>query len=386
MRMAFFFIFCLGWISTASSQSYAVGRRTISWVDASRNNRGVGAELFYPAAQAGVGVPVVDDSLKFPVVVFGHGFLMPVSAYQWLADSLVMRGYIVALPTTEGSASPSHDQFGRDLVFVGRTIIQQNDSSSSFLLGRVHPRLAVAGHSMGGGASFLAAAQSTEVHALFNFAAAETNPSAKAAALQTNVPSLVLSGSGDCIVRDTNQLRMYNNIPYACKTYINLTQVLHCQFGNNDFTCTLGQISSFCNSTPVSLSSVYARCTQLIVPFLDYYLKSSCTSLSVFEDAYTNLSGVTTRLRSCSTDPFACDLSTRLRFYIFNGSGDWDQPQNWLQQRIPPPSLPAGGEILIQSAAGGQAVLSRLQVIGPQARLLVLSGKQLLITGSLRQE
>lgn len=386
MRIAVLILMFTGWFYQTTAQSYAVGRRTVSWVDASRSNRTVGAELFYPAAQVGVGVPIVDDSLKFPVVVFGHGFLMPVSAYQWLADSLVTRGYILALPTTEGSASPSHEQFGRDLVFIGRSIIQRNDSASSFLLGRVHPRMAVAGHSMGGGASFLAAAGASDVHAVFNFAAAETNPSAKQAALLTNVPSLVLSGSGDCIVRDTNQLRMYNNIPYPCKTYINLTQVLHCQFGNNDFTCTLGQISSFCNSTSVSLSSVYSRCTQLLVPFLDYYLKSNCASRALFEDVYTNLTGVTMRLRTCTNDPFVCTPSTRLRFYVFQGNGDWDLPQNWLQQRVPPHSLPAGSEILIQAAPGGQAVLARLQVISPQARLLVLSGKQLLITGSLRQE
>ncbi len=373
-------------IASASGQSYAVGRRSLTWTDPARGNRSVGLELFYPAQQAGVGVSIANDSLKFPVVVFGHGFLMPFSAYQWLADSLVPRGYVVAFPTTEGNASPSHEQFGRDLLFVGRSIIQRNDSASSFLLGRVHPRLAVAGHSMGGGASFLAAAQGTDVHALFNFAAAETNPSAKIAAFQTNVPSLVLSGSGDCIVRDTNQLRMYNNIPYACKTYVNLTQVLHCQFGNNDFTCTLGQISSFCNSTSVSLSSVYARCTQLLVPFLDYYLKSTCTSLASFENAYASLTGVTTRLRTCVSDPFVCVPSTRLRFYVFDGSGDWDQPQHWLQQRMPPSFLPAGSEILIQNTSAGPAVLTRLQVIGPQARLLVLAGKQLLITGSLRQE
>lgn len=373
----------LGLAVWSAAQVYPVGRRSVNWVDPARGNRTVGVELAYPGISSGQNVALADDSLKFPVVVFGHGFLMPASAYQWLADSLATRGFLVAFPTTEGGISPSHAQFGQDLLFVARRIIQLNDSASSFLLGRVHPRFALAGHSMGGGASFLAAASGSSASALFNFAAAETNPSAKAAAAQTQVPSLIFSGSGDCIVRDTNQLRMYNLVPYPCKTYVNLTQVLHCQFGNNDPTCVIGQVTSFCNSTPVSTVSVFQRTLQLIVPFLNYYLKSDCTALASFEQSYTNLAGAASKARSCNSDPFICDPSTRLRFYRFDGSGSWDAALNWYQQRIPPISLPAGSEILINGAATGAAMLERGQQVLSGSRLVVLSGKQLFIAGNL---
>ena len=296
------------------AQPFQTGRRTITFIDTSRSNRNIATELFYPANTAGNNVPIAAGTQKFPVVVFGHGFVIPYNSYNWLADSLVKNGFIVAMPTTEGTFSPVHEDFGRDIAFLCRQIISLNDSVSSFLSGRVKNRSAVAGHSMGGGASFLSTNYNSSINAIFNFAAAETNPSAKAAALQTQIPALIFAGSSDCIVPDSNQQRMYSNVLYPCKTFVNITDALHCHFADNNGTCATGQFFSGCNSSPITASVVFQKTTSLIVPFLDYYLKDSCGSKTIFEEGLTAMTGITTE-RVCATDPFSCSVSNT--FYTF---------------------------------------------------------------------
>ncbi|HRD40184.1 MAG TPA: hypothetical protein PLC65_16275, partial [Bacteroidia bacterium] len=107
-------------------------------------------------------------------------------------------GYIVLLPRTEGSFSPSHGDFGNDLKFLVNAAQSLNTISTPSALvtfnGKVSPKAAIGGHSMGGGSSFLASASNTSVTCLFNFAAATTNPSSIASASLINVPALVISG------------------------------------------------------------------------------------------------------------------------------------------------------------------------------------------------
>ena len=303
---------------TAGAQSFLTGKRSITFIDNNRSNRAVATDLYYPANTAGNNVPVASGAEKFPVVVFGHGFLIGNASYNWLADSLVKYGYIVALPSTESGISPNHGNFGEDLAFLCGRITSLNDSSGSFLLNRVIKKAAVGGHSMGGGASFLAAAGTKpSINALFNFAAAETNPSATQAALLNEKPALVFSGSSDCIVLPAVQEAMYNNMSLACKTYINITGGLHCQFANNNSTCVLGQLTSGCNSSSVNATLVFSKTMSMIVPFIDFYLKDICTGGQVFSNIYNNLTGVTKR-QSCQTFPTCGPLPVKLTGFYGN--------------------------------------------------------------------
>ena len=240
------------------SQIYSTGHRTVNYFDATRS-RTVPTEIYYPANLTGTNVPVAAGTDQFPVVVFGHGFVINVTSYNWLADSLVKAGYIFAMPTTESGFSPSHGLFGGDLAFLCQRIISLNDSTGNFLYGRVRNRSAVGGHSMGGGCSVLAISGNNSINALFNFAAAETNPSAVSAALSVTKPALIFSGSSDCIVNPSVQQSMYNNIPYTCKTYINVTDALHCQFANNNGTCVFGQLTSGCNTSSITPDIVFKK-------------------------------------------------------------------------------------------------------------------------------
>ncbi|HAN65995.1 MAG TPA: hypothetical protein DCQ34_06930 [Chitinophagaceae bacterium] len=295
----------------ASAQQYAVGKRNISFTDPSRSNRNIPFECYYPADQAGNNVPLASGAQKFPIVVFGHGFVIPASAYAWLGDSLARNGYVVAVPTTESGFLPSHGAFGKDLYFLCAQLKAENSNSSSFLYQRVWPKAAVAGHSMGGGSSILAAAEGPAVDAVFNFAAAETNPSATSAALLVNKPNLFFSGSNDCIVAPSVQTAMFNNIPNSCKTQVNITGATHCQFSNNNGTCVFGQISSGCNSSPISTTQVFGNIMDILLPFLDYHVKDICIRGQSFLQALQTQTG-SVITNNCTSFPSCGVVPVRL--------------------------------------------------------------------------
>ena len=321
MKKIFTLIFLFAAVC-AYAQPYATGKQTLTFTDNSRSDRAIPTEIYYPAATAGNNVPIVTGTTKFPVVVFAHGFLIGTSSYKWLADSLVKTGYIVAFPTTEDGILPSHLDFGLDLNFLATRVASLNDSSSSFLYQRVTKRVALGGHSMGGGATFLAAAlQNSVVKAVFNFAAAETTPSATTAALLDFKPTLIIGGSGDCVTPDSIQNAMYNSIFLACKTYVNLTDVWHCQFANNNLICAAGQAVAGCGFfPPVNTQTVLAKTNSLVSPWLDYYLKDNCFRGETFLATYNNLSGVTTKRRSCLPLPSCGPLPVKLT--SFTGKTD----------------------------------------------------------------
>jgi len=324
MRQFLLLIACL-FSSLLKAQDYQSGFRQINFIDPLRSGRSVPADVYYPTTVGGQNVPLVAGAQSFPVVVFGHGFLIPTSAYKWLGDSLSRYGFISVFPATESNSSPNHASFGADLSFLASRVTSLNDSAASFLFGRVKKRAAVAGHSMGGGSSFLSAASGPSVlSALFNFAAAETNPSAQQAASQVNLPSLIFSGSGDCIVPPSTQKAMYNSISYPCKSYINITGGLHCHFSANDGTCALGQLFSGCNSSGISSQVVFQKVISVLVPFLDLYLNENCSS-SLFTERYLALTG-SEKERICATDPKGCTLTGLNSLYRDNTFSIYPNP------------------------------------------------------------
>ena len=195
----------------ASAQTYLVGHKSINFKDASRTGgfsisggttnptggtgRNVGTEIYYPATAAGDNTPVASGN--FPVIVFGHGFAMGWDSYTTLWDSMVRNGYIICFPRTEGSLlpAPSHGDFGKDLAKVADLML----AGTSPFSGSVNGRVAIGGHSMGGGATFLANQYTSSPICYFTFAAAETNPKATLAAKNITKPHLVFSGTYDCV-------------------------------------------------------------------------------------------------------------------------------------------------------------------------------------------
>ncbi|HQW85622.1 MAG TPA: hypothetical protein PLH93_00480 [Flavobacteriales bacterium] len=265
------------------AQPFAIGSRTLTFTDPTRGGRQIPCDVYYPATAAGANTPVAAG--RFPVLAFGHGFVMTVGAYANYRDAFVPEGFILVLPTTEGGFLPSHGNFGLDLAFVIGAMQQLDADAGSPFFGRVFPTAALLGHSMGGGASFLGAAASQLVTTVVNFAPAETNPSAIAAAGTVSVPTLVFAGSEDCVTPPaSNQLPMYSASASACKAYVSITGGGHCYFANSNFNCSFGETT--CGG-PGSLTRAQQQdaAQDLALLWLMRYLKDDPAAGDAFADS-----------------------------------------------------------------------------------------------------
>jgi len=292
-RLMVFCIAVLGF-SVSYGQPYQVGRITKTFIDAARSNRSVPVEIYYPADAAG-------DNKSFaaaypgkaPVISFGHGFVMTHEAYANIRDAVVANGYIIAFPTTEGSFSPSHSEFGKDLAFVLREVTALGSETTSVLYGKTDTNNCVMGHSMGGGAAFLARSYDPSIKAMVTFAAAETTPSAIGAASSVSAPSLVFAGENDCVTApSTNQRPMYDALTAACKHYISIKGGSHCQMAGASTTCSFGEAT--CTPAPgITRAAQHATINKYLIPWLDYTLKGNCVAGTTFETDLTADAAVT---------------------------------------------------------------------------------------------
>ncbi|MBC7694245.1 MAG: T9SS type A sorting domain-containing protein [Burkholderiales bacterium] len=288
----------------ANAQTFPVGHMSINFKDVSRTSTGysisggittntatgrnIGTEVYYPATTTGTNTSVASG--QFPVVVFGHGFVMTYDNYDNIFNRLAALGYIVLLPRTEGSTSPVHADFGADLAFLASAGMNLNAASSNTLLntfnGKVIQKSAIGGHSMGAGSSFLGAASNSTITCLFNMCAATTNPSSINSASLVTVPTLMISGEMDSVADTTVQNSHFTAIVSTKKFHVIITGAKHCDFGNGtSFLCTFGQpacTGTGCNAT------LFNRYMSYLEPFLANQLKSDCTAGNAFMSLIQN--------------------------------------------------------------------------------------------------
>ena len=69
--------------------------------------------------------------------------------------------------------------------------------------------------------------------------------------------------------------------------------------------------------------------------------------------------------------------------YTFNGNGNWNDAANWVDNLIPPATLPVFSTIVIDNIAGGQCLLNVPQNIATGASFIVNAGKNLVVQGAL---
>ena len=308
---------CISTIS--SSQTYAVGHKQITFTDPSRSNRAIQTEIYYPATTAGDNTPFVSG--QFPLLVFGHGFVMAWSSYQWLWDSIVPHGYIMAFPRTEGNISPNHSEFGLDLAFLNGFIKTENSNSSSFFYQHVLNTSAIMGHSMGGGASFLAAANNSNLTTLINFAAAVTNPSSVDAAPDVTVPLLMFAGENDGVASPADhQIPMYNACGSSCKTKVTILGGGHCYFADYNFNCSFGEGTTSPQPT-ITRDQQHDYTFYILKPYLDFMLKSDVQAEIDFLDRLSNNQNITF-VRNCSTNNIFADYRNSIQVNFANPAND----------------------------------------------------------------
>ena len=314
------------------AQTFPVGHMSINFKDATRSGgysisggiamtgtgRTIGTEVYYPATIAGNNTSVAAG--QFPVVVFGHGFAMTYDNYDNIYNGLAASGYIVLLPRTEGSIfpNPNHADFGADIKLLATQGLLFNSISTPTALttfnGKVIQKVAIGGHSMGGGCSFIAAQNNTSVTCLFNLAAATSNTagiSSVAGASLVTIPTLVISGEKDNVADSTVQNNHFNPTASSTKFHSIIKDVTHCDFGNGtSATCNFGQASC---STPSCNVVLFNRYMSYIEPFLANQLKSDCNAGNTFMTLIQNPS--IDRIGSKVIGSIAC-ISTALQTQI----------------------------------------------------------------------
>lgn len=265
---------------------FAIGNTTQLYIDAERNNREIPTILHYPAENNATDATPVGEN--HPLIIVGHGFAMTPNAYINLVEILVPLGYVVALPATETSIipAPSPIEFGRDIHFLANFIRQQAaEDNTFFLFNKVGSKVAISGHSMGGGSAMLAAGiKESDFDAYIGFASAEMNPSAvEAAGLLTELPLLLFSGTNDGITPPANhQDLMYNAANTACKLQVYITGGGHCYFANPNVACDFGESLSPPGPS-ISREKQQEITGRYLIPWLNYHLKASGSISSIFE-------------------------------------------------------------------------------------------------------
>lgn len=307
MKTTFLTIFSLVMLSAIAQ--HQVGHYQVTFQDPERGNRSIQTEIYYPAITAGESTQAANG--QFPVIVFGHGFVMAWSAYENLWEEFVPRGYIMVFPRTEGSAfGTDHQEFGWDLEYLVTQIQTEGTNATAPINGIVDPNTALMGHSMGGGATFLAADSlcnngNINLKTLVGLAPAESSTngvSSIASALNVTIPSLILSGSQDGVTPAIDHhIPMYDSLASDCKTFVDVTGGAHCYFANTNTACDFGELTSSTGIT-ISRAEQHDITFSFVNNWLDYTLKNDCASFQLFQDSVNNSNRVITN-QSCVANP-----------------------------------------------------------------------------------
>ena len=285
--------------STLIYAQHFIGNYSTEFFDPSRSNRSIPVEIYYPSISEDINTQVAFG--QFPIILFGHGFLMSFSSYQNFWEEFVPRGYIIVFPRTEEGLVNDHQEFGWDLQLLVTKMQEEGVNSNSPIFGAVDNNTALMGHSMGGGAAFLAAdslsqSGNPQLKTIIGLAPAESSSngvSSISSALNVNTPALILSGSQDGVTPPENHhLPMFNNLSSSYKTFISILGGAHCYFGEPNFFCDFGEATA---SSGISIS----REDQQNITFdfvnlwLDYMLKDSCEQYNAFQDSVFNSNRIT---------------------------------------------------------------------------------------------
>ncbi|MBI9032184.1 T9SS type A sorting domain-containing protein [bacterium] len=224
-------IFLILIIVTLTVSAYETDNYQVTFIDSSRDDREISTKIYYPVIEN-------KESAReetFPKFIFGHGWLMSPANYTQLAEFYSSEGFIVALPYSESGLLPDHNEFALDLIFLVNALDFENSNENSPIYNLVSEEAIVSGHSMGGGASLLAASQSNVFDGVVNFAAAETSPSVIGLAENIQIPTLLFAGANDTITPpSSNQEPMYQNISSNYKCLVTLSNESHLGITDND--------------------------------------------------------------------------------------------------------------------------------------------------------
>jgi len=268
-----------------NAQHFEIGRMEIDFIDHSREDRHIGALVLYPSDSSGTNVPLAQPVMnQYPVIVFGHGYLMPVEAYRNVWEWVVPEGFVFVLPQSGSGIFPSHLEFGQDMAFLLDEMRRLGNTPSSLFFGRVRSDGCLMGHSMGGGAAFLGALYSDAIATIVTLAPLLTKPSSAEAARELTLPSLIFAGTDDCInPPEKHQVPIYDSLQCSHKIYIAIQGGSHCQMASSNRLCNFAENS--CGIKPgITREEQHRVLERYMLPWLKYYLYGDTASGNIFEE------------------------------------------------------------------------------------------------------
>jgi hypothetical protein len=186
----------------------------------------------------------------------------------------------------------------------------------------------------------------------------------------------------------------YNGFSYGCT---NAKGVIKCRWDtlSNTLALVWNNTSINCNNALTysrESNLVYGNGKETDCQYYFYGLdwntgevivKKSLGTSDDFNDPGCNISinDDSTLVEPSSTGFF--QINYKQTIYRFTGNGNWTDPANWVNNRIPPTPLPPSSEIHIDPAGNGECILNTTQVIQPGAKIMVRANKRLLIPGNL---
>jgi predicted dienelactone hydrolase len=266
----------------AFAQKYKIDKISLVFTDSERNNRKVPVDIYYPLDS---GYKNTESAIteKFPIICFGHGYLISGKWYSHINDMLVPEGFILIFPASEAGLFPSHRTLAKDMSFALNEVYKLSGDSSSKLYNRIDSCRCLMGHSMGGGSSFLAANLTADIKTIVTLAPFDTRPSAAKAASAIKIPTLIFAGSNDCITpKEKHQLPIFRSSASGEKTLIIIKGGTHCQMGVSHPKCGFGERISGCRGDNISAEEQLSILGRYIIPWLRFYLCNDSRALDHF--------------------------------------------------------------------------------------------------------
>lgn len=227
--------------ASATSDTYSVSTITVGQEEVSGFG---GGTIYYPDD--------VSDG-TFGAIAIAPGFTNTQSSVEWFGEYLAAQGFVVM---TIDTLSPLDfpGTRGDELLAALDYIV---DDSAVAVRERIDPtRLAVAGHSMGGGGAFKAAEDRPSLKAAIGMAPWSIEKSFS----ETQVPTLVIGAQDDTVAPvDDHAIPLYDGLPSATsKAYLELADEGH--------------------SVPTSSNDTIATC---VTAWLDRYLNDDASATQV---------------------------------------------------------------------------------------------------------
>jgi hypothetical protein len=191
--------------------SFAIRTTTVSRLSASGFG---GGTIYYPTATGSYGVIAVSP-----------GFTAYQSSISWIGSRLASHGFVVITIDTN-STSDQPDSRARQLKAALDKVVSNASSRTNVLYGKVDSsRMAVAGHSMGGGGSLAAVRDYPQLKAAVPLAPWHSTKNFST----VRAPTLIIGADGDSVASvSTHSIPFYNSIPSSTpKGYLELNNEDH---------------------------------------------------------------------------------------------------------------------------------------------------------------